>query len=392
VKLNTSQLKQTFSIIDNVPNSSSLETTQIVRLQFKSKKLSMTLSGRLRASTSQPVDEAIKDTMLFVDRRFLGSFLSGAGKAITLTISSDAVVLRSVGHRLQLQRRQAGVTDYETWDAIKAKKLTLDEGLVKLARQLSVFTSEAPGSLYMQAISLKKGYGVYASDGVTLAAALTADVNRTVLLPVDVPAQLGKGSALMLDDLGAGVIFAEQEGVTGLLYQAMPEDCKKRYPTSQLEEFINMGAKAKPVLTFEFKDLDVACSNLGTFQFAVVGVPLVNVSPIPKDKVHVQFSLPLTSGVSEFKVRCKVAKQFTASKWPFVTLATWLQQLNSVDATVSYAQIPSAHVFSAEVDSVKRLLICSNISDTEVTVSADTADAETETDVVADVEDDDVPF
>ena len=102
MKLSTEDFRTAFKLIDAVPISPVLESSQYARIRQDGNTLSMTLTGALWAeATATGVSQGGKATA-YVDRRLVKTFLGTASDADTeVLFAKDKLTMKS-GQRLEL--------------------------------------------------------------------------------------------------------------------------------------------------------------------------------------------------------------------------------------------------------------------------------------------------
>ena len=325
MKLDTDTLRQSFQMIDQVGAHAGLLSSQFIKMTFGD-KLSMNLSGLAIAGTTLPVLE--KDPApwtFYLDRRMLAGILSTtSAKTVSLNLDKDVMTILA-GKQKAIIPGISAIVGYSSWkpkDTLKTLKLTDD-----LRAELNSLADYAPMTAaadHLAAVYMIKGYGIIATDSISLSAYLDSGISETFPLPVILTKLVANnGDALKLDDRGAGI-----RNAFGYVYQTLNPKCSTDYPLTKVQKAIEAGLAEKTGLEIPIKRLYEGFQYLNSFIFGSAVDVMVEVFASPQ-------STRMVMKTSQGEVRREIPDTKVSStlyfKWRYEKVNPWLEHVHSVD-------------------------------------------------------------
>lgn len=337
MRIDSAELHAALKVIDLVPNQAGIDSSQFIRVTLLDDGiLYMALSGGSIAEAAVATKEPNGTFTIHVDRRVISAFMTGViGKhhrSTEVTQREDGALVMRVGRqRVNLADSQV-TSNYEQWlpPEEETAVVTTDADWTKYLQALCQYVPATVSVEHLAAIYSVKGYGLLATDSLSLAAYLDPTTPQTLPFPAPI-AKLALGRPIVADGKGAGIQYP-----CGYVYQSVSSECRTKFPVDLIKKLVKGTLDAQPHMTVEARVLQDAVAYMKSFIFGTDPGAVIHVKGLEGGNA-VNLSLGVTQGDARRQIACTLHAPVD-SKWRVAKLLPWL---NAVDpaSTVTYAQI-----------------------------------------------------
>lgn len=342
-------LKAAYDVISDVP-SSTLDTSQTIRLVAKKSVIELTLTGLIMGQARCPATGEPWPKPVYVDRRCFGAFVGTArAEHVELGVKEARLTMVSGQQKASLANTVIK-SGYSEWGG-EGEAVKLPEWLVADLPVLAEYAATAPGLEHLSAIALDAKYGALSSDSLTFMAVLSGDVKASVLIPgpLAVLAAKRQPEALVTDKSGMAIRFA-----AGSLYQPRSERTAK-FPAAKLKTYADAAVDAKPLVTFVAATLKdglaqvkalAANANVNAVVSSVGAKPRISVS-VEQEKSTVQCN-----------IGCKTCGNSYQAVWPLARIEPFVARVaKEKEATIMCGRAETSSWFRADIGGRRYILV-----------------------------------
>lgn len=351
MKASTTELREAFKIIDNVPASPVMDCSLFVRLRLSGDKLSLAMTGSLRAEASVSAQNAGGKWMAYIDRRALKSFLATANDNDTdISVRDGKIILRS-GQRLE-QAAHAPISGYETWEPKATFDLTDDQALT--LKTAVKYLPNIAGTENVEAVLFSPDL-IFVTDTLIMMSVTGSVVSKKYYMPPDVARFLaGMSAKISVDANGVGAALS-----SGFVFQSRSAHLDN-YPMDKCKTWVEQGEKS-PALT-RFKASEFLEGLRISSQFLLDKSEAVKLEN--KDNNKLLMTVDSRTGNFQRVVLVTTANKMTLPvNLPARRVIPWLEFALSIDkeCELTYAKLPTASVFRFKDDVRNHMLLVADM-------------------------------
>jgi hypothetical protein len=227
-------------------------------------------------------------------------------------------VLFKAGSRLEMAS-SAGPNGYESWTPDRV--INLPDAARKIFKLSAPYLNSNVDRAEASAVCLKQGYGVIATDTVSMLGFFGSAPTEDLLIPARVAKALGESGALAIGDRGVGAAYDH-----GYLYEPL-SSALKDYPFPMSKKSLETARQAETLAKAKVSELRDAVNAGKEFLLDKTDLGLL----VSEDEALV-LTIPMSTGAYRRRVAAEVLSPLAETRWSVKPPLAWLEWATAIDA------------------------------------------------------------